>query len=64
MANDEDSGMVGYWALDNYTETVTVWQESSRELYAFVYYSGTWTAYAGALSPQVGTPEAQGGSVS
>jgi hypothetical protein len=49
--------MVGYWALDNYTKTVTVWQMTSGEYYAVASYSGTWTTYEGALSPQNGTTE-------
>ena len=59
VINDEDSGMVGYWALDNYTKTVTVWQEPNGIYYANVTYSGTFTTYDGALSPQNGVKETQ-----
>jgi hypothetical protein len=62
VVNDEDSGFVGYWALDNYSKTVTVWQESNGIYYAVAYYTGTWTTFAGALSPESGALEASGGT--
>jgi hypothetical protein len=57
ITNDEDSGIVGYWALDNYSKTVEVWETSANNFYAAVTYNGTWETFAGALSPQAGVLE-------
>ncbi|MHB8511963.1 MAG: hypothetical protein ACYDCC_07240 [Actinomycetota bacterium] len=56
--NDEDSGNVGYWALDNYPKHVQVWQSGSS-FYVDVLYAGTWQTFAGALSPGSGVAETQ-----
>lgn len=57
VVNDEDSGVVGYWALDNYTKHVQVWQEPDGSFYAVARYTGQWTTFATALSPQIGDTE-------
>lgn len=57
VANDEDSGFHGYWALDNYDKKVQVWQVPDGSFYAVVGYEGKWQTFAGALSPQNGVPE-------
>ena len=62
VTNDEDTGFVGYWALDSYTKTIDLWQTSPGNFYALVTYSGTWETFAGALSPQNGVNEPFGGS--
>lgn len=61
VTNDEDSGKVGYWALDNYIKDITVWQTSSNAFVANVIYLGTWCTFAGALSPQNGMVEPHSG---
>ena len=55
--NDEDTGLVGYWALDNYTKTVTLWNIGGGVYAVNVTYSGTWCTFAGAKSPSAGTIE-------
>ncbi len=64
VANDEDSGFVGYWALDNYNKHVQVWQDPGDPtlFYAVARYAGTWTTFKGALSPGAGVVQASGGS--
>ena len=57
VINDEDSGNSGYWAMDNYTKSVQVWESPGGTYYVIGLYSGTWTTYAGALSPKNGAPE-------
>jgi hypothetical protein len=57
VTNDEDSGFVGYWALDSYNKKVQVWQVPDGSFYAVVRYEGKWTTFAGALSPEVGALE-------
>ncbi len=58
VVNDEDSGTVGYWALDDYVKTVQVWLEpDGKTYYAVAKYVGTWNTFAGALSPGSGTNE-------
>jgi len=63
--NYEDSGVVGYWALDNFVESFIIWQNTGTTPNTFCslnQYSGTWTTYAGALSPQNGVTELNGAS--
>src|SRR3989344_8667242 len=55
VTNDEDSGNVGYWALDNYNKQVQVWQVSDGTFYAVARYAGDWQTFAGAKSPGAGT---------
>ncbi|MDA8039346.1 MAG: hypothetical protein M0Z69_09335 [Actinomycetota bacterium] len=64
VTNDEDSGMWGYWALDNYRKHIQVWQDGSS-FYVAVIYDGTWHTFAGALSPgyKVGEPSDGTGSM-
>jgi hypothetical protein len=59
VTNDEDSGIVGYWALDSYCKTVQVWQDPNvpTNFYAIVTYNGAWQTFKGALSPQAGVLE-------
>lgn len=57
VTNDEDSGFVGYWALDDYNKHVQVWQVPDGSFYEVARYEGTWHTFAGALSPQAGTAE-------
>ena len=57
VQNDEDSGISGYWAIDNFVETVQVWSLGSNNYEAVVTDKGTWTTYTGALSPQNGVVE-------
>jgi len=62
VINDEDSGNVGYWALDNYNKKVQVWQVPGGSFYAVARYVGNWQIFAGALSP--GTGKVQGNDAS
>ncbi len=53
VKNDEDASPTwgGYWALDNYTKNIKVWQIGANTFYTNVTYSGTWNTFANALSP-------------
>ena len=62
VTNDEDSGMVGYWALDSYNKQVHVWQAPDNTFYAVARYAGQWQTFTGALSPQAGTAESKDAS--
>ena len=62
MLNSNDGGNVGIWALDDGFCHVQVWRLSRGDFYAAVTESGTWTTFAGALSPGNGVPEPAGGS--
>ncbi len=62
VKNDEDTGLVGYWALDNYTKHVTVWQTDANTYAANVTYLGMWHTFNGALSPQNGIIEPDNGT--
>lgn len=62
VTNDEDSGNVGYWALDNYTKHVQVWENSAgTQFYVAGTYHGTWQTFSGASSPENGTTEPSNG---
>lgn len=62
VINDEDSGMVGYWALDNYTKTVTVTPTNiSGQFNITALYDGTFCTFNGSLSPQNGMLESADG---
>ena len=61
VTNDEDSGNVGYWALDNYNKHVQIWQIPDGTFYVVARYSGTWMTFAGALSPGAGVPQSKDG---
>lgn len=53
----EDFGKLGYWAIDNFTAVLKVWQVSTSHFYAQLQYNGTWHTYVGALSPGSGDHE-------
>ncbi len=64
VTNDEDSGMLGYWALDNYNKRVQVWQDPTNPhlFYVVARYTGNWNTFAGALSPETGATQSQDAS--
>jgi len=51
VANDEDSGVFGYWALDTINRAVSVWQQPDGSFFVIATYSGKFTTFAGAVSP-------------
>jgi len=57
VTNDEDSGNVGYWALDNYNKRVQVWQAPDGSFYVVTGYAGRWQTFEGALSPGAGVAQ-------
>jgi len=57
VTNDEDSGFVGYWALDKYSKHIQIWQTSNDAFFAFVNYDGTFQTFNGAKSPMNGITE-------
>jgi hypothetical protein len=59
VINDEDSGFVGYWALDHYAKEVQVWQTGTDSYHAFITYDGAYQTFAGALSPQNGVTQSR-----
>lgn len=67
VKNDEDTGFVGYWALDTYVKSVYVWDSPiSAHSGAYAWcsleqYSGTFQTFAGALSPENGVTEPSNG---
>lgn len=61
VVNDEDSGYQGYWAIDNYTLNVKIWQEPNGTFFFALLYRGTATTYAGVLAPGIsGTEQGKG----
>lgn len=54
VVNDEDSGNVGYWALDDYNRQIKVWQLPDGTYYAKAQYEGKWQSFAGTRSPGAG----------
>lgn len=61
VVNDEDSGYYGYWAMDTYKDTLTVWflkagPEAGQYFYTDVS-SGNFQTPQGALSPENGVTE-------
>ena len=62
VTNDEDSGNVGYWALDNYERHVKVWRTSDGNFYVVTEYEGTWQTFTDALSPGIGATESKNAS--
>jgi hypothetical protein len=60
--NDEDSGYAGYWAMDTYSTTLTVWllhQPAAGERYYYVQtFTGNFVVPQGGISPGAtdGTP--------
>lgn len=53
--NDEDSGIVGYWALDHFREHLKVWNLADGSFYALKQYDGIFASPQGALDPGTGT---------
>ena len=49
--NQEDSGNVGYWALDNGVASIMVWQVPDGSFYTIVRPFATFTTFAGVPSP-------------
>ncbi len=63
VVNDEDSGNVGYWALDNYNKQLQVWQgPDGVTFYVVGRYAGQWQTFEGALSPGTGIEESSDGA--
>ncbi len=62
IKNDPDSGNIGYWALDNITRNIQVWQTTLRTPTTYNSYTsniidnGIATTFAGAVSPGSLTP--------
>jgi hypothetical protein len=57
VKNDEDSGNVGYWALDKYNKSLQVWKAPDGLFYVVAKYAGKWKTFEGALSPGDGIVE-------
>lgn len=64
VANDADSGQTNYWALDQYTRTIKVWNVGSDSWCAVVTYKGTFQAVAGQQSPGTSLNPPSGGILS
>jgi hypothetical protein len=62
VTNDEDSGNVGYWALDSYNKQLQVWKVPDGSFYAIGKYEGKWQTFAGAMSPGAGVVLTKDGS--
>ena len=62
VTNDEDSGNVGYWALDNYNKHVKVWKLADGTFYVKAMYEGKWKTFAGARSPGTGAVQSKDAS--
>ncbi len=62
VVNDEDSGNVGYWALDNYNRQIKVWKLPDGTFYVRTKYEGKWKTFAGALSPGSGAVQSKDAS--
>lgn len=62
VINDEDSGIVGYWALDNYNKHVKVWKLPDGKFYVKAKYEGKWQTFAGAKSPGAGVVQSKNAS--
>ncbi len=57
ITKDEDTGNIGYWALDSYTTNVQVYNLAGDNYVALADYLGTFTTYASDLSPGYGVVE-------
>ena len=58
VVNDEDSGVFGYWALDTINRAVSVWRQPDGSFFVIATYSGKFTTFQGAVSPnELGTLE-------
>jgi len=61
VVNDEPTGNVGFWALQDYARHVQVWRLPDGSFDWESRFEGTWTTFAGALSPGAGVPQAANG---
>jgi hypothetical protein len=61
VVNDEDSGVMGYWALLRYNKHVQVWKVPDGSYVAIVRYVGRWSTFEGALSPNAGVAQSRDG---
>lgn len=64
--NDEDSGLVGYWAMDTYSVSLSVWQvpgptPGTISYFVIQTFSGNFQVPQGALSPENGVLEPSSG---
>ncbi len=59
--HDSDSGFHGYWALDNYTKTITIWSIGNENYVVNATYSGIFCTFAGSKSPEIGAVEPTSG---
>lgn len=59
--NDSDSGYTGYWALDNYTQHLTIWNLGGDRYQVNVTDTGIFCTFAGATSPALGVVEPSNG---
>lgn len=62
VINDEDSGNVGYWALEDYNRQLQVWQVPDGSFYAVGKYNGKWQTFEKALSPGTGAVQSKDAS--
>lgn len=61
VLNDIDSGYFGYWAQDNYTRQIQIWQLTENTFCVLARYEGGFVTFGGsALSPGAGAPLAPG----
>ena len=51
VVNDADSGACSYWALDNYSKLIKVWQLADGNFQVNESFSGFFETPAGAVSP-------------
>lgn len=47
VSNDDDSGLNGYWAEDNYQKHIQVWKVGATTFCAVVRYIGSFSTYEG-----------------
>lgn len=63
--NDEDSGLAAYWAMDTYTNTLTVWYLGAGPYAGSFFYiqtiKGNFITPVGAVSPETGVGEVSSG---
>lgn len=60
--NTEIAGRYGYWALANYTRNIRALSMGGNTYLLFVQLNGTWSTFAGAVSPNNLTKEPINGS--
>jgi hypothetical protein len=61
VTNDEATGNVGFWALQDYSRHVQVWRLADGSFDWQSRFEGRWTTFAGALSPGAGVAQAVDG---